>query len=456
MQNPADTDTAKYQIDTDLVSSIHSAVENSDAERLSQLLSGLHEADIADLLEQVSPEFRTHLVDLWGQEFTGDVLAEIGEPIRGEILATLDHNQLASAVRELESDDVVDLIADLREDQQEAVLDVLDSTDRAAVEDSLQYPDESAGRLMQREVVMIPEHWNVGEAIDYLRAADELPEQFYHLILVKPNAKPIAQIALGRLMASPRDASLLELTEKDFRTFPAVMSQREVAYAFNQYHLISVPVVDRSGRLIGTITIDDAMGVLEAEAEEDILRLAGVGDESLTDRIAGTTRQRFPWLIINLLSAIIASMVIDAFADAIHTLVALAVLMPIVASMGGNAATQSLTVAVRALATKDLTISNKWRIIRRETAVGLLNGLIFAVITGAIGGFWYQNAGLGAIIALAMVITMLAAGLAGILIPIGLERVRIDPALASGVFVTTITDVVGFFAFLGLATLLLV
>ena len=456
MQNPVGTENTKYQLNADLISRIHSAVENLEADRLSQLLSDLHEADIADLLEQGSPEFRTNLVDLWGQEFSGDVLAEIDEPIRVEILARLDRKQLASAVRELESDDVVDLIEDLQEEQQEAVLDVLDSIDRAAVEDSLQYPDESAGRMMQREVVMVPEHWKVGEAIDYLRATDDLPEQFYHLILVTPDARPIAQIALGRLMSSPRDVALLDLSEKDFRTFPAIQSQRDIAYAFNQYHLISAPVVDNSGRLIGTITIDDAMGVLDDEAQEDILRLAGVGDESLTDRIAGTTRQRFPWLIINLASAIIASMVIDAFADAIHTLVALAVLMPIVASMGGNAGTQSLTVAVRSLATKDLTVSNKWRIIRREAAVGLLNGLVFAAITGAIGGLWYQNPELGAIIALAMIITMLVAGLAGILIPLGLEHARIDPALASGVFVTTITDVVGFLAFLGLAAMFLV
>jgi magnesium transporter len=363
---------------------------------------------------------------------------------------------LAEAVRDLDSDDVVDLVEDLDEPQQEAILDALEESDRRAVEQSLSYPEYSAGRLMQREVVMAPEHWTVGQAIDFLRSEQNLPYQFYHIVLVDPRMHPVGNVALGKLMASRREVLLRDIIEDIFKVIPVTQDEADVAYAFNQYHLISAPVVDAEGRLVGVITIDDAMAVLDEEHEEDILRLAGVGEESsLSDTVAETARQRLPWLAVNLLTAILASLVIALFEDTIGKFVALAILMPIVASMGGNAGTQSLTVAVRALATKDLTGANVWRVIRREALVGLLNGLVFAVVMGVVSLIWFGSPILGYVIAAAMVINLMIAGLAGTIIPIALERAGVDPALASGTFVTTVTDVVGFFAFLGLAGVML-
>jgi magnesium transporter len=369
----------------------------------------------------------------------------------------LPDDVLADAVRDLDSDDVVDLVEDLEDAQIEAILDVLDPSDRVAVEQALAYPEESAGRLMQREVVHAPEHWTVGDMIDHLRRDKaNLPEQFYHVVLTDPRLKPVGYVTLGRLLSAPRNTALQTITEDSFRTIPATQHEDDVAYAFNQYHLISAPVVDGDGRLVGVITIDDAMTVLDQAAGEDLLKLAGVGEESsLSDRVLETTRQRFPWLMVNLITAIVASGVIAQFEQALAQIVALAVLMPIVASMGGNAGTQSLTVAVRALATRDLTRSNLLRVVWREGVVGLINGVAFAVVMGLVGFLWFSSPALGAVIAAAMVINLLVAGLAGIVIPVLLDRLKIDPALASGAFVTTVTDVVGFLAFLGLATLVL-
>lgn len=304
---------------------------------------------------------------------------------------------------------------------------------------------------------MAPEHWSVGEAIDHLRSTPEeqLPDQFYHIVIVDPRLHPVGNVTLGKLMRSKRATKLQEIKEETFQVIPAMQDESDVAYAFNQYHLISAPVVDDENRLIGVITIDDAMAVLDEEHEEDILRLAGVGEGSLSDRVVETTKQRLPWLAVNLVTAIAASLVIAQFELAIAKIVALAVLMPIVASMGGNAGTQSLTVAVRAIATKDLTGANVWRVIRREVLVGLVNGVIFAVIMGVVGILWFGSPALGYVIAAAMVINLVVAGLAGTAIPVVLERLGVDPALASGAFVTTVTDVVGFFAFLGLAALVL-
>ncbi|QPZ90483.1 magnesium transporter [Thioclava electrotropha] len=445
-----------YRLSGELVEEILDAVEQEDADRLSELLEPLHAADIADLIEQVSGHERREILRLWGRQIDGEILTEIDEGIREEVLASLPPEVLADAVRELDSDDVVDLIEDLEEPQQEAILGALDETDRAAVEKSLGYPEYSAGRLMQREVVTAPEHWTVGETIDFLRKAKWLPDQFYHVTLVDPGHHPVGNVTLGRILSAPRASKLIEICEEEFRKISAYQDEGDVAYAFNQYHLISAPVVDEDDRLVGVITIDDAMSVLDEEHEEDILRLAGVGDESaISDTVLETVRQRLPWLFINLLTAILASAVISIFEGTIQQLVALAVLMPIVASMGGNAGTQTLTVAVRALATRDLTDSNVWRVVRRETIVGLLNGLAFAVVMGAVAAFWFSGAQLGIVIGLAMVINLVVAALSGILIPLALEKLGADPALASGTFVTTMTDVVGFFAFLGLASVVL-
>jgi magnesium transporter len=453
----ADAEEDAYVLGPKAVAAILHAVETDDRDKLVELMEPLHAADIADLLEQISSFERAHLIRLYDREFDGEILSELGEGIREEVIDLLHPQVLSQAVRDMDSDDVVDLVEDLEEEQQQAVLGALEEVDRAAVQQSLSYPEYSAGRLMQREVVMAPEYWTVGQAIDYLRATpeEELPDQFYHIVIVDPRLHPVGNVTLGKLMRSKRETKLVDLQEETFQVIPATQEEADVAYAFNQYHLISAPVVDDEGRLIGVITIDDAMAVLDEEHEEDILRLAGVGEGSLSDRVLETTKQRLPWLAVNLVTAIAASMVIAQFEDALTQIVALAVLMPIVASMGGNAGTQSLTVAVRAIATKDLTGSNVWRVIRREVLVGLVNGLIFALVMGVVGMIWFGSPALGYVIAAAMVINLVVAGLAGTVIPVVLERVGIDPALASGAFVTTVTDVVGFFAFLGLAAMVL-
>ena len=446
-----------YALDASLYDDVLDAIEAQNPDRIAALFEPLHPADIADLLEQMSHSEREALLLFWSEGIDGEVLSELDEGIREDVIDLLPAPLLAEAVRDMESDDVVDLLEDLEDaDQQAAILGALDDADRAAVEEALTYPEYSAGRLMQREVVRVPEFWTVGEAIDFLRAeTTELPEQFYHLILVDPRMKPVGNVTLGRLLSTQRKVALRDIIEDTFVLIPVSQPEADVAYAFNQYHLISAPVVDDDGRLVGVITIDDAMIVLEDEAEEDILRLAGVGEGSLSDRVLDTTRQRFPWLFVNLITAIFASLVIAQFEDTIAQFVALAVLMPIVASMGGNAGTQSLTVAVRAIATRDLTGSNLMRVVMREAGVGLINGVIFAVVMGAVGLFWFGSAALGGVIAVAMVINLVIAGLAGILIPVALDKLDIDPALASGAFVTTVTDVVGFFAFLGLAAAVL-
>ena len=451
---PADDRT--YELGRKTVTAVLLAVDTHDRAQLQSLMEPMHPADIADLLEQINAYERARLVQLYGQKFDGEILSELDDTLREEIVSVLTPAVLADAVRDLETDDVVDLVEDLDKAQADKVLDALDRSDRVAVEQSLTYPEYSAGRLMQREVVMAPEHWCVGDAIDFLRTSEKLPEQFYHVVMVDPRLRPVGNVTLGKLMSSRREVPLRDLKEDVFHIFPAVIDEGEVAYAFNQYHLISAPVVDANERLVGVITIDDAMAVLDDEHEEDILRLAGVGeDSSLSDSVLGTTRQRFPWLAVNLLTSVVASLVIAQFEEALAQIVALAILMPIVASMGGNAGTQSLTVAVRALATKDLTAANLWRVIRREAVVGLLNGVLFAIVMGIIGLIWFGSPALGYVIGLAMVINLVVAGLAGTIIPVTLEKMRIDPALASGAFVTTVTDVVGFLAFLGLAVWML-
>ena len=434
------------------IAAILFAVDAEDQQKLIELMEPLHAADIADLLEQLNPYDRRRLVKLYDREFDGDILSELEEGLREEIITILRPDVLAEAVRDLESDDVVDLVEDLGEPQQEAILDALEDADRVAVEQALAYPEFSAGRLMQREVVVAPEHWTVGEAIDFLRSAEELPEQFYHMVLVDPRMHPKGNVTLGKLMSSRRSVKLADIVEDVFQVFPVLEDEADVAYAFNQYHLISAPVVDEDERLVGVITIDDAMTVLDEEHEEDILRLAGVGDEaSLTDTIYEAAKGRALWLFVNLLTAILASLVIDYFAETINQMVALAVLMPIVASMGGNAGTQTMTVTVRALATRDLTAQNALRVVMREVSVGAVNGVIFGCAMALVAALWFGVPMLALVIALAMLGTQIAAALGGIVIPMALDRIGIDPALASGPFVTTVTDVVGFFAFLGLA-----
>ncbi len=455
-QQDASLEDDAYALNASLVEAILAAVEAESQSDLVELLDPLHPADIADLLEQISPANRQSLLTLWDMDFEAGILAEVEEGTRDDLLEELPDEVLNEAVKELDTDDLVYLVEDLDEPEKERVLDALDESERAAVLSSLEFPDDSAGRMMQRDFVMAPTHWTVGDAIDHMRASDDLPEQFYDVIVTDPRLRPVGTVTLSRLMANGRDVKIASLMEEEFRTLPADQTREDVGYAFSQYHLVSAPVVDGDGRLVGIITIDDAVEAMEEERHEDMMRLAGVGaEEELSDTIWETAKQRFPWLFVNLVTAILASLVISAFSSTIEALVALAVLMPIVASMGGNAGTQSMTVAVRALATRDLTPANAWRIIIREGLVGLLNGVAFAIIVGLVGVYWFGSPMLGVVLGIAMIGNMIVAGLAGILIPLLLDRFKIDPALASGAFVTTVTDVVGFFAFLGLAAVLL-
>ncbi len=450
-------DEDRYGLDRDKVQAVQVAAQTGEAGRLADSLEPMHPADIADLLEQVGPETRQMILKVLGFRFDGDILSEIDNSFRTEVIDALDLPVLVKAVRDLESDDIVDIIQHLDPLLRSTLLNALEGVRRAAVEQALAYPEFSAGRLMQREMVAGPEHWTVGDAIDHLRARQDLPEDFYHMILVDPKHRPTGYVALGKILGHPREERLQAIAADSFHIIEAKQEEGEVAYAFNQYHLISAPVVDGDGRLVGVITIDDAMEVLAEEAEEDLLRLAGVSDgSSLADRLLTTIRRRFPWLAVNLATAVLASAVIAVYEDSIARVVALAILMPIIASMGGNAGTQSLTVAVRAIATKDLTGSNVWRVIRREVLVGAANGLLFAAVMGGVGFLWFGSLELAAVAAAAMLINLVVAGLAGTVIPIALERIHIDPALASGAFVTTVTDVVGFLAFLGIAAAVLI
>jgi magnesium transporter len=443
-------------LDQDRIDAVLAAVEIGDGAAVDALLDPLHAADIADLLEQIGTTDRRALLTLWSHEIDGEILSEISDAIREDVIEILPREVLVEAVRDLETDDVVDILEDLDRPQQEVILSALEEVDRVAVEQAMAYPEYSAGRLMQRETVVVPEHWTVGEAIDFLRKSDQLPDQFYHVILVDPRMKPVGYATLGRILSSGRDARLRDIVEESFRTVEATDPEADVAYIFNQYHLISCPVVDAGGRLVGVITIDDAMNVLDEEHEEDMLRLAGVGDEAdVSDGPFETVRQRLPWLVVNLFTASLSAMVITQFEATISAFVALAALMPIVASTGGIAGTQSLAVAVRALATRDLTQANAARVVRRELLAGLMNGIGLALILGTAGALIFGDWHLGAVLALAMMVNQVVAALGGVLVPLGLVRLGLDPALASGTFVTTLTDVMGFFAFLGLASVML-
>ncbi len=446
----------EIELDEARVQAIRAALGSGDDGEVLRLVEPLHAADIADLLEQVDARERRAFLAIYAGEIDGDLLSEIDETIREEVIESLPAAVVAEAVRDLDTDDVVDILEDLEAPAQGRILQALDMADRVAVEQAMAYPEGSAGRLMQREVVVAPEHWTVGEAIDFLRGAEVLPDQFYHVILVDPRMRPLGYVTLGRILSARREAPLRDLAEESFRTVEATEEESDVAYIFNQYHLISCPVVDEAGRLVGVITIDDAMNVLDEEHEADMLRLASVGEEaSVLDGPLETVRQRLPWLVVNLFTASLSALVISRFEATITAIVALAALMPIVASTGGIAGTQSLAVAVRALATRDLTSANARRVVLREVAAGAMNGMALAAILGVAGGLIFADPWIGAVLAMAMIVNQMVASLGGVLVPLTLERLGLDPALASGTFVTTLTDVMGFLAFLGLATLVL-
>ena len=432
---------------------IGAAIADRDTLTLKRDVAALHESELGDLLEALQPEQRHLLVELLGADFDFSALTEVDEAIRLDIVENLPNAQIAQAVQELDSDDAVYILEDLDPEDQDEILARLPFTERIRLKRSLDYPEESAGRRMQTEFVAVPPFWTVGQTIDYMREDKNLPDSFSQIFVIDPTFKLLGAVHLDQILRTRRTVRVEEIMHETRHAIPATMDQEEAAREFEQYDLLSAAVVDENERLVGVLTIDDVVDVIQQEAEEDLLRMGGVGDEELSDNILAASRSRVPWLLVNLFTAFLAASVIGLFDHTIERVVALAVLMPIVAGMGGNAASQTMTVTVRALATKDLDIYNAWRIIRREMGVGFINGIVFAVLIGVVAATWFSDPYLGGIIASAMVINMFVAAVAGILIPLLLNRYGVDPAVASAVFVTAVTDVVGFFAFLGLASL---
>ena len=445
------------------VRSVSEAVAANDPDRAQELCAELHPADLADLLGLLGEEERRGLIGLFGGELDSDVLAELDPDLTEGVIDAMAPDKVAEAVADMDTDDAAFVLEELAEEKRAEILADVPVTDRLALHAAFDYPEDSAGRMMQRDIFAAPSYWTVGQIIDRMRGAEELPDRFFEVFVIDPSFKPIGEVPLSALLRAQRDVVIKDIIpDVEVRRIPVGMDQEEVAYLFEQYNLISAPVVDDSERLVGMITVDDVVEIVHEETHEDMLALAGVeADTGLSDTVLQTVRSRFSWLAINLGTAILASLVISMFGAAIEQVVALAILMPIVASMGGNAGTQTLTVAVRSLATKDLTGSNAARIIWREALVGGLNGFLFALIMGVLAAIWYaivfeggaQAATLGVVVGVAMIVNLLAAGLAGILIPIGLQRAGADPAVSSAVFVTTVTDILGFLVFLGLAAL---
>lgn len=443
------------EIRAGFVADVAAAVQASDRARVLALAGELHEADLGALIEALAHADRPRLVEIMGREFDFSALTEVDDNVREDILEELPTQAVIEGVRDLESDDAVTILEDLGSDEQKEVLEALPAVDRVQLQRSLDYPDNSAGRLMQTTLVSAPPFWTAGQTLDYIHDASEetMPESFFEVFVVDPAHKLIGNVFLDTLVRAKRSARLDELMQER-HSVTVTEDQEEVARMFERYNLISAPVVDEGGRLVGAITIDDIVDVIEEEAEEDIKALGGVrAGESLSDSVAGITRSRFLWLLVNLVTAFIASSVLGLFEGQLEKMVALAVLAPIVASQGGNAATQTMTVAVRALSTRELSAANALRVTLREANVGFFNGIAFGALTGLVAGWWFQNPGIGVVIALAMVTNLVAGALGGILIPLTLDRYGYDPAVSSGAFVTTVTDVVGNFSFLGIATL---
>lgn len=436
------------------VEEIARAIHADNTPLLRATVAELHEADLGDLIGALEADDRVRLVELTGTDFDFSALNEVDDTVREEILEELEPETVAEGVRELESDDAVELLEGLDEKDQEEILEKLPPSERDALERSLEYPENSAGRRMQTEFVAVPPDWSAGQAIDYLRETPDLPERFYEIYPVDGAQRWHGAVSLDALLRAGRQVPLADLIDEDRRRVSVVDDLEEVARLFGKYNLVAAPVVDTADRLVGVITIDDVVDVIEEEADEDLRALGGVtSDEELSDNVWTIAKGRFNWLLINLATAFLASSVLGLFEGQLEKMVALAVLAPIVASQGGNAATQTMTVAVRALATRELGSNNAFRVVIREGLVGLVNGLAFAVITGIAAVAWFRIPGLGVVIGLAIVCNLVAGALGGILIPIVLERAHADPAVASGTFVTTVTDVVGFFSFLGIATL---
>ncbi len=437
----------------ELVRAVAEALEGNDTAKVRSLVADVENPDLADLIEMLEPEERVGLIQALGSDFDFEVLTEVDEKVRDQLSEALPNDVLARGVSELDSDDAAYLLESLEEDDQKEILDQMPQGERAALQRNLLYPEETAGRLMQADFVAVPPFWTVEQVVDFARDTEDLPETFSEIFVVDPGFHLLGSVDLSRLLRSKRDVKVDTIMDTDRHIVLATADQEAVARQFERYGLMAAPVVDKDERLVGVVTVDDVVEVIEQEVDEDAKLLAGVGDERLSDSVREIAPPRFSWLFVNLFTAVLASAVISLFDATIESMVALAVLMPIVASMGGNAGTQTMTVAVRALATRELNPTNVVRVVVRETAVGLINGMAFALIMALVVFLWFGTEQLGLVIGAAMIVNMLAAALAGIFIPLGLDRLGFDPAVASTVFVTTVTDVVGFFSFLGLATL---
>lgn len=452
---PGEDHESLEEVTESLLRTVLDHLEYGRIEEIRAIAHDLSPAGAAYLLEQVNPEARTQLVGILKRDLDPETLVELDDDVRDEVLEAMEPSDIVEAAHELDTDDAADILEDLPDEERREVLAALPADERTAIEEALAYPEYSAGRLMQRELVAVPSAWTVGQVIDHCREASDLPDDVYDLFVVDDQRRLMGSVALGRMLRTKRPVPITEIMDPDIPSIPVAAEQEEVAHIFRDQNLVSCPVVDPSNRLLGVIMVDDVLDVIDEEAEDDLLKMGGVREDDVHAPMVRTARQRFWWLLVNLGTALLASAVIGQFEEELQKIVALAVLMPIVASMGGNAGTQTVTVAVRALAMGELTIANIARFVVKEAFVGGANGLVFALILGVITWLWFHDPRIGLIIAAAMVINLVCAALAGTLIPLGLQRVGVDPAVSSTVFLTTVTDVVGFLAFLGLAALFL-
>tara|TARA_B100000886_G_scaffold336591_1_gene295665 strand:+ start:2828 stop:4207 length:1380 start_codon:yes stop_codon:yes gene_type:complete len=436
----------------EFISTFSDKIKSENIEFINQTLKDLHEADVANLIENLDPETRVKLIELEAFNIDPEIFVELNESIQGEILKLLSTDSIIKIIKRLESDDAIKILENLEQNIKETILEKLPPKDKFLLAEGLSYPDDSAARIMQREFTAVPSNWTVGQTIDYLRETKDLPKEFLEIFIVDNDFKPIGTVPSSRVLRTPRELKMNSIMSEMPVLISANMDQEEVGQAFENYNLVSAGVVNKDNKLVGMITADDVVTVVQEEAEEDVLRLAGVGDEEITDSVMVKTKRRFNWLLLNLFTALLATWVISFFGASIEQMVALAFLMPIVASMGGNAGMQTLAVTIRAIATKELSKSNFNRVVGKEFLIGILNGIIFAIITAIIVQFWFNKFNLSLLIGISMILNMIVAGLFGILVPVSLKKLNIDPALASSVFVTTITDVIGFLSFLGLGS----
>ncbi|WWM71737.1 magnesium transporter [Sphingomonas kaistensis] len=443
---------AEDRLRPDFVEKVLDAVHDGDAETARGLVKPLHPADVADLIELARADEREGLVAALAELVDAEVLAELNEHVREILISEMAPERVAEIAGELDTDDAVAIIEDLEEDDQRAVLRAMEPDDRAAIEEALTYGEETAGRLMQRDLIAVPTHWNVGQVIDYLRSERELADDFWEVFVVSPSHHPVGTCKLSTILRSPRATSVADIMAVEQTLIPVDMDQEDVALRFQKYALVSAAVIDASGRLVGMITVDDIVHIIQAEASEDVLLLSGAGEGDINEPVLDSYKARVRWLIANLLTALLASTIIRLFEGSIERLAILAALMPIVAGVGGNAGTQTLAVTVRALATNQLTGSNRWRAVGREMRVALMNGLTVASLVGIAVTLILGSGQLGGVIAAAMLFNVLIAGFAGVLVPLTMERWGADPAVASSIFVTMVTDSMGFLLFLGLAT----